>query len=64
MAYFPDQNFWVFGDATLNANSPGLAVVADKVWVQGHATVNVTNANPRNLPVTAPQMAYGVRLIK
>jgi Flp pilus assembly protein TadG len=64
VAYFPDQNFWVFGDATLNANSPGLAIVADKVWVQGNATFNVTTNNSRKLPVTGPQMAYGVKLIK
>jgi Flp pilus assembly protein TadG len=64
VAYFPDQNFWVFGNATMNANSPTLSVVADKIWVQGNATVNVTSNNSRSLPVTGPQMAYGVRLIK
>jgi len=63
VAYFPTQNFWVFGDATMEANSPGLAVVADKVWIQGSATFKVTNNNPRKLPVTAPSLTYGARLL-
>ena len=64
VAYFPDQNFWVRGNATVNANSPSLAIVADKVWTQGGATVNVTNNNTRNLPVTVPTTTYGARLIR
>ena len=64
VAYFPTQNFWVFGRAALNANSPSMAVVADKIWVQGNATFNVTTANPRKLPVAAaPTTSYGARLI-
>jgi Flp pilus assembly protein TadG len=64
VAYFPDQNFWCFGNASINANSPSLAIVADKVWTQGSAAVNVTNNNPRNLPVTPPTTTYGARLIR
>jgi len=65
VAYFPTQNFWVFGNAVLNANSPTLAIVADKIWTQGNATVNITHANPRNLTVArAPQTTSGVRLLK
>jgi hypothetical protein len=64
VAYFPTQNFWVFGNAVLNANSPSMVVVADKIWTQGNATVNVTNNNPRSLPVPpAPTTAYGARLL-
>jgi Flp pilus assembly protein TadG len=63
VAYFPTQNFWVFGNAVMNANSPGVAVVADKVWVQGSATFNVTNNNPRSLPVKAPTITYGAKLL-
>jgi Flp pilus assembly protein TadG len=64
-AYFPTQNFWVFGNSVLNANSPGMAIVADKVWTQGNATFTVTNKNPRGLAgITAPQTDLGVRLIQ
>jgi Flp pilus assembly protein TadG len=64
VAYFPDQNFWTFGNAVLNANSPSLAIVADKVWTQGSAAVTITNNNTRNLPVSVPTTTYGARLIK
>jgi type II secretory pathway pseudopilin PulG len=64
VAYFPNQNFWMFGNAVVNANSPTMTIVADKVWVQGSATVNITNENPRKLRVpAAPEMAFGARLI-
>jgi len=65
VAYFPTQNFWVRGNSTVNANSPSMTIVADKIWTQGAATVNVTNDNPRNLKVPPPpQMGYGARLIQ
>ena len=64
VAYFPTQNFWAFGNSVVNANSPSVAILADKVWTQGSATVNVTNNNPRNLSVTTPQTTYGARLIQ
>jgi len=64
VAYFPDQNFWVRGNAAVNANSPSLAIVADKIWTQGSAVVNITNNNPRNLAVTVPTTTYGARLIR
>lgn len=65
VAYFPTQNFWTFGNATLNANSPGLVIIADKIWTQGNATVNITHNNTRNLPATAaPTMTFGAVLIK
>src|SRR5207247_10782619 len=49
VAYFPTQNFWTRGNAILKANSPSLAIVADKIWTQGNATVTITHYNPRNL---------------
>jgi Flp pilus assembly protein TadG len=64
VAYFPTQNFWTFGNSVVNANSPSMAIVADKVWTQGSATVNVTNNNTRNLAVSAPKTTFGARLIK
>jgi len=64
-AYFPNQNFWTFGNATLNVNSPSMAIVADKIWTQGNATVNITNNNPRNLAVKEPPTTtYGARLLR
>ena len=65
VAYFPDQNFWAFGNSTVIANSPSMAIVADKIWTQGSANVTVTNNNPRNLKVAAPPTTpYGARLIR
>jgi Flp pilus assembly protein TadG len=64
VAYFPSQNFWAFGDTNLDVNSPGMAIVADKIWTQGSANVNITHNNPRNLAVTVPTTTYGARLIK
>ena len=63
VAYFPTQNFWMFGNAIINANSPSLSIIADKIWVQGSATVNITNDNPRNLAVKKIETGFGVRLI-
>lgn len=40
-AYFPTQNFWVYGAAETNLNSSGMALVADKIWVQGSARLAV-----------------------
>jgi hypothetical protein len=65
-AYFPTQNFWVFGNTILNANSPGMAIVSDKIWTQGNATFTITNLNPRSLTgiQAPPQTDLGVRLIQ
>ncbi len=64
MAYFPTQNFWVYGNTVVNINSPSMALVAGQVWVQGNATLNVTNNNPRNLSVSQVTTSEGARLIK
>ena len=63
-AYFPTQNFWVYGSSVTNANSPGVAVVADKIWTQGNATFTITTEDRRNLGVTGPAMSSGVVLIR
>jgi Flp pilus assembly protein TadG len=64
VAYFPTQNFWVRGKATVNINSPTLSIVSSDINIQGAVTVNITNSNPRNLPVTPPVTTYGARLIR
>ena len=65
VAYFGTQNFWVYGNAVIEANSPTVAIVADKIWVQGSATVDITSKNPRKLDVgRSPEIIVGVRLLK
>jgi Flp pilus assembly protein TadG len=64
VAYFPKQNFWVFGNARIEANSPSMVIVADKIWVQGRATTKITNDNPRNLNVKTIMTSYSVTLIR
>jgi Flp pilus assembly protein TadG len=64
IAYFPSQNFWVYGNTVVNLNSPSMALVAGQIWVQGNATMNVTNDNPRNLSVAPVTTAGGARLIQ
>lgn len=64
-AYFPTQNFWVYGNAEVAINSPGLSVVADKIWFQGSATVRVTIENRRNIEdYIRTGVAFGARLIQ
>lgn len=64
VAYFPTQNFWIYGNASVVANSPTLAIVADKIWFQGHANVTVTNDDRRGLGLTGPVLSHGVRLVR
>lgn len=64
IAYFPTQNFWVYGNAVANLNSPNMALVAAQIWVQGNATMNVTNENTRNLSVTQTTIPGGARLVQ
>ena len=65
IAYFPGQNFWVYGNTTVNLNSPSMALVAGQIWVQGNATMNVTNDNPRNLTgLTQATVPGGARLVQ
>jgi Flp pilus assembly protein TadG len=64
VAYLPSQNFWAYGNTTITANSPSMAIVADKIWTQGSANVTITNNNTRNLQVTVPKTTYGARLTK
>jgi Flp pilus assembly protein TadG len=64
IAYFPTQNFWVYGNTQVNANSANMSVVAGEIWIQGNATLNVTHNNTRNLPVAQTTTAGGARLIQ
>jgi Flp pilus assembly protein TadG len=64
IAYFPTQNFWVYGNTSVNINSPSMALVAGQIWVQGNAALNVTNDNPRKLAVTPVTTAGGARLVQ
>ena len=63
-AYFPTQNFWVYGAAKVDINSPGLAVVADKIWFQGAAKIRVTSENDRDVDNRVQSFVrYGARLV-
>jgi Flp pilus assembly protein TadG len=64
IAYFPTQNFWVYGNTVVNMNSPSLVLVAGQIWVQGNATLNATHNNPRNLAVKEIVTSGGARLIR
>jgi hypothetical protein len=64
VAYFPTQNFWVRGNATAAINSPSLSIVTSDINIQGSVNIQITNNNPRNLPVSPPTTTYGARLIK
>jgi len=64
IAYFPTQNFWVYGNTNVNINSPSMALVAGQIWVQGNAALNVTNDNPRKLSVNQVTTAGGARLVR
>ena len=49
--YFPNSNIWVFGGSIVNANSPSVAMLGDKLWFQDNSTVTITQSNPRGLPI-------------
>ena len=66
--YLPEQQFWVSGtghDVVIDANSPSLAVVVDKMWLQGNVVMKVTQVNKRNLSdiAEAPRFEFGARLV-
>jgi len=64
MAYFPTQNFWVFGNTNVNINSPAMSLVAGQIWVQGNAALNITNDNPRKVPISPITTAGSARLMR
>jgi Flp pilus assembly protein TadG len=64
VAYFPTQNFWVRGKTNVLINSPTLSIVSSDINIQGAINIQITENNPRNLPVTPPVTTYGARLIK
>lgn len=67
VAYLPTQNIWIYGDADVKANSPTMAIVVGKLWLQGNAKLEVSTDNPRQvatggLPIA--QMMTSARLTK
>lgn len=59
--YLPEQQFWLSGtsqDIIVNANSPTLSAIADKIWVQGNSVLNITQENRRNIDVAGEQATY------
>ncbi len=66
--YLPEQQFWVSGaahQAIIKGYSPSMPLVADTIWVQGNAVVEIRQEDRRGIgPVDhAPGFAYGARLI-
>ncbi len=67
--YLPEQQVWASGtghDIIINANSPGLAIVADKIWAQGNVVFEITQEDRRSISevVQAPSFGYGAMLTK
>ena len=66
--YLPEQQFWVGGaggDVIINGNSPTIAMVADKIWAQGNAIFEITQADRRAMGLTPENsFAYGARLVR
>ena len=64
--YFPTQNVWIFGGTNVIGKSPTWTIVAQKLWVQDHSIVTVTQVNTRNLTgIGAPAMAQtSARLVQ
>lgn len=63
--YFPTQDIELGGGSIVTANSPGYALVADRILVQDQSVVTVTHKNSRELPVAdAAGFMYGARLIR
>jgi Flp pilus assembly protein TadG len=49
MIYIPKLSFWDFGGAKVTINSPTMALVAEKIWVQGNVNLKITTNNGRGL---------------
>jgi hypothetical protein len=66
LIYVPRQNVWIYGEATAAVNSPAMAMVTEKLWLQGKAKLSITNKNARDLSVDmpAPQITTEMRLAK
>ncbi len=67
--YLPEQHLWVSGtghDVVINANSPSLAMVVNKLWAQGNVVLAVTQQNLRGIVdvAHAPGFGYGAMLSK
>ncbi len=65
--YLPEQQLWVSGtghDIIIEANSPSLAIVVNKLWAQGNVVLEVTQEDRRGIgEVTrAPGFGYGAML--
>lgn len=65
--YLPEQQIWASGtghDIIIQANSPSLALVVNKIWAQGNVVIEVTQENPRGLEdvAMAPGFGYGAML--
>lgn len=63
--YLPTLDVWFGGGTIADINSPGYAIVADKVWLQDQSVMDVTHENKRHVEVARGSgVRYGARLIR
>ena len=67
--YLPEQNFWVSGtahEAVIKAYSPAFALVADTVWIQGNARIEIRQEDRRDIGEVSGKtgFAYSAKLVK
>jgi hypothetical protein len=65
--YLPEQQIWASGtghDIVIKANSPSLAMVADRIWAQGNVRYDITQKDKRGIGGVqkTPGIAYGAML--
>jgi hypothetical protein len=67
--YLPEQQFWVSGAAqqtVVKGRSPSHILIADTIWAQGNAVLDLRMENQRHLQgvAAASGFLYGARLIR
>ena len=56
--YMPDHQIWMAGGSVVNITSPTFALVGDKVWLQDHTVVNVSQTNLRGISIPPDQIGH------
>lgn len=67
--YMPEQQFWVSGtshDAVVKGTSPTMTIVADKIWLQGNAVMELEREDKRGIgnDIGVASFEYGARLVR
>jgi Flp pilus assembly protein TadG len=69
VAYLPEQNFWVSGtghQAVVKGSSPSMILLADTVWAQGNARLELKREDKRGIGEDPARtgFTYGAMLVK